>query len=107
MSKGLGKQQRAILDVLEASGGPMLSMDLVVAVHAKLMGIKFLLSVPPSFYESTRKAAAALVKSGRVLCGRRLLFPRPSRGNSRMVYWLPDHKPPELIAGLLRFPRLP
>jgi hypothetical protein len=94
MSKGLGERQREILAVLTASDGPMLSMDLTSAIWA---GAAQGGTPSASFYESTRRAAAALVKRGVICSGSPLA--RNSRP-AKSAYWLPGQAAPELMVSI-------
>lgn len=94
MSRGIGDLQRAVLKTLEINGGPMLSVDLVIAVFRAVHGTDQ--SIPYAFYETTRRAAAGLVKRGVLLSGRPLCKMRGRHHPAKVIFWLPGQTPPQL-----------
>ena len=99
MSKGIGARQTAILDVLRAEGCPLVSVDLVLRTWD--LDHESGATVPYSFYESTRRAAVALVSKGLLLSGKPA-YPPDGRLRAKVVFWLPGQEPPELMR---RIPR--
>ena len=99
MSKGIGARQTAILDVLRVEGCPMVSVDLVVRTWN--LHHESGTTIPYSFYESTRRAAVALVSKGLLLSGKPE-FPPNGRLRAKVVFWLPGQEPPELARPIPR-----
>ena len=95
MSRGIGDLQRAVLKALETNGGPMLSVDLVIGVFRAVHGDGES-TIPFSFYESTRRAAASLVKRRALLAGTPRRKMRDRHHPAKVIFWLPGQTPPEL-----------
>ena len=69
MGKGLGKIQTSIVDFLEAKSSPFTSLEITLAVHARIN--KQLssesASISRAFFESVRRALKSLERKGLVI----------------------------------------
>jgi hypothetical protein len=98
MGRGLGKHQQQVLWALRTHG-PMTAVDLAELAW-RSCGDPGGSRPTDAFYDVLRQAAALLVKRGLLRVGRPKYRRRAQRSFSRVVFWLPEHEPPELMESL-------